>query len=175
MTAWRPLYTRGPTAVFARVIAVVLVVADVALLVSVLAGTGVVRSVTGVVVACGLLALMALFSWRVGRVGVYVSDRGLRVQYVPNSDVVEWADVLRFVVRTRSGAFGAIEAEEIWVVRRDGDPVSTSIMRLVDSPVKDAMRPGAALMGNRDEDFDRALRELEAALASSRETTAGSR
>lgn len=136
MTAWRPLYTRGPIAVVARVMAVVIAAADVALLVSVLSGAGVVHSAPGVVVACGLLALMALFSWRVSRVGAYVSDRRLRVQYVPNSGVVAWADVLRFVVRTRRGAFGALAAEEVWVVRRNGDPVSTSIMRRRDAPAR---------------------------------------
>ncbi|MPZ85664.1 MAG: hypothetical protein GEV28_36905 [Actinophytocola sp.] len=166
MTAWQRVVPVRPFDVLAGCFGVIAVAGIVLVLVSSLGGTGETESALSVVVVCAFLALVATFAWRLGRTGVYVSDRGVRVQYVVSSDVVDWADVHRFVVRrSRPGWIITAGSEEIWVVRRTGDPIETSLTHLTDRPLEDVLpwQRFAAVTRSRDEDFEQALSRLEGA------------
>lgn len=166
VTAWQRVIPFRPSDVIAGCCGVIAVAGIVFVLVSASDGIG-----DGVllemVVVFGFFALIATSSWRLGRMGVYVSDRGVRVQYFVGSDVVEWPDVRRFVVRpSHLGFIGMIlgtASEEIWVVRRNGDPIQTQVAHLTEVPqlVRLSAQHFAAVTRMRDEDFEQAFGRLE--------------
>ncbi|MFI7673498.1 hypothetical protein [Actinophytocola sp. NPDC049390] len=173
MTRWRPIHPSKTivSAVFAGIPGLLLIV----LLFSVVTGSGT-GATRDLVIACGLVALFTLGAWRMTRTGIYLSDRGVRIQHLADSDVVEWADVLRVVVRTRQSgwSFFTTQIEEIWLVVRDGDPVGTAVMRAPDRPWDGRPRWGVNFAITSDPAFYQTLTTLEDGLARSREAVNGS-
>ena len=173
MTAWRPLLPNRLSTIIATAIAAVPLILMVLTMVAALRGTD--EGPAVLLAVWGFLAALSWAFWRVCRQGVYLSDHALRVQHFADSDVVEWSDVLRFVVRPATyGGPIPYDVEEIWVIRRDGEAINTTIMRRITSPFGGLLRPGLVRAHITEADFERAMQVFEEALARSRERSPGS-
>jgi hypothetical protein len=172
MTRWRPIFPKRT--VFGVVLAGIPGLLLIILPISAITGatTGATRDL---IIICSLLGLFTLAAWRLSRMGIYLSDRGVRVQYLADSDVVEWADMQRVAVWTRQRRWLIFteEVQEIWLVLRDGDPVNTSVMRSLDRPWDGRPRPGVSYAFTSDPTFYQTLTKLEDGLARSREVVNG--
>jgi PH (Pleckstrin Homology) domain-containing protein len=110
------------------------------------AGIGVVLTVwftttlfTGTVIsrpgAVGIVVFAALWTagaWRMSRMGVWVSDSGVRVRTFLRTRTVAWPDVARFEIRAatqgQGGRYAAdLRAQAVWMVLKDGAAIQTPI------------------------------------------------
>ena len=166
---WRPIFP-------ARTVIGVVLAGIPGLFLIIIAISAITGTTTGatrdLVIVCGVLGLFTLAAWRLSRMGIYLSDRGVRIQHLADSDVVEWADVLRVAVWTRRNRWLIFteEVQEIWLVVRDGDPVGTSVTRSLDRPWDGRPRSGVSFAISSDPVFQRTLTKLEEGLARSRDS-----
>jgi hypothetical protein len=66
--------------------------------------------------AYAVLAVALVAVWRLHRVGLYFSDRGLRVCHVVRSRTVSWAEVSRIESRPATVVGAPVRQHAIWVV-----------------------------------------------------------
>lgn len=76
---------------------------------------------TAVLVLAGIAAVMA---WRIGRVGVWVGERGVQSRWPVVSRTFSWNDIEAFEVRpmprNHPMTFDMRDVQAVWVVTRDG-------------------------------------------------------
>jgi hypothetical protein len=124
-------------------------------------------ALTPVGVALLVLALFAvwvLFSYRILRMGVYVSDHGVRVHRVLGSRTVRWSEVERIIVRDTRHSIGRLKVAggmSVQIEPREGAPVETTLWA---EGIDFAFRRHA---------FHAAYRELRHHLTAYRERTRG--
>lgn len=99
---------------------------------SIVSGRGTVVSVPGVVFAIVFMICWTAGAFRLNRMGLFVSDAGVRHRTFLVTRTFAWEDIDGFDLRplTMTG-FGAItammRAEVIWIVPRTGRPVRTML------------------------------------------------
>jgi Bacterial PH domain len=109
-----------------------------------------------------LSAVWVIFSYRILRMGVYVSDQGVRVYRLLGSRTVRWSEVDRIMVRDTRHALGPITVSggmSVQIEPHEGTPIETTLWA---EGIDFAFRRHA---------FHAAHRELRAHLTAYRERT----
>jgi hypothetical protein len=95
--------------------------------ISVVSGSGTGESGQGLVVPAVFVLLLMSFSWRLNRMGLWMSKRGVRHRSVVWTTTIPWAEVVRFEVRKDPAPMGWLNTRTIWIVRKNGSAVATTI------------------------------------------------
>jgi hypothetical protein len=77
-----------------------------------------------------LFAVWVAFSYRILRMGVYVSDQGVRVFRLIGSRTVRWSEVERITVRDTRHSIGRLRVAggmSVEIEPRDGAPIQTTL------------------------------------------------
>jgi hypothetical protein len=77
-----------------------------------------------------LFVTWVLFSYRILRMGVYVSDHGVRVVRLVGSHTVRWSEVERIIVRDTQHRIGRLKVAggmSVQIDPREGGPVETTL------------------------------------------------
>jgi hypothetical protein len=81
-----------------------------------------------VALGAALSVLWAVGSWRIMRMGLYVSDRGVRLRHLVGSRTVPWTDIDRILVdKIGSWRIDAAAGNTVVLELRDGSRISTSL------------------------------------------------
>jgi hypothetical protein len=78
----------------------------------------------------GLTVVWALFSYRILRMGVYVSDHGVRVKHLLSSRTVRWSEVERITVRDTRHSIGRLRiagGKSVQIEPHEGRPIETTL------------------------------------------------
>jgi Bacterial PH domain len=82
------------------------------------------------VLVLALFVTWVLFARRILRMGVYVSDHGIRVVRLVGSHTVRWSEVERIIVRDTRHTIGRLKVAggmSVQIDPREGDPVETTL------------------------------------------------
>jgi len=113
-----------------------------------------VHPAAGWALSAGLAALWATGSWRIVRLGVYVGDRGLRIQGLVRSRVLDWSEIALVSVHDpvrRTLGFEVSTGQTVLIGLRTGEMVGTPLFA---KGIDFVFRPGA---------FQHAYRSLRSA------------
>jgi len=83
-----------------------------------------------VALVIALLVVWVIGSYRILRMGAYVSEHGVRVQRVIGSYTVSWAEVERITVRDSRHKVGGLQVGgglSVQIEPRNGDPIETTL------------------------------------------------
>jgi hypothetical protein len=78
----------------------------------------------------GLTVVWVLFSYRILRMGVYVSDHGVRVKHLLGSRTVRWSEVERITVRDTRHSIGRLRiagGKSVQIEPHEGRPIETTL------------------------------------------------
>ncbi|MBP2320644.1 hypothetical protein JOF56_001029 [Kibdelosporangium banguiense] len=129
------------------------------------------------------LAAWTTFAFRMSRIGVFVSDIGVRNRSILRTQTIPWANVKRFETRPMikglgSSYAGMLRAHAVWILLRDSSALQTSLVfrdktsflpakgmtKLGDVVAGPAFAAGEEVgIGLTDKAVQHALRELRAA------------
>jgi hypothetical protein len=179
MFKWRRVGGTPAQVVFSWVFSVIGAVATL--------GVGyVLVSTSGIAWSTAILLELFLAAWtvatfRLGQVGVFISEAGVRNRTMWRTQTIAWPDVKRFETRptTKDSSFtGSLPAHAVWVLLKDSSALQTSLVFRHKSsllPAKGMDKIGDAISGSTfaageltgatltDEVAQQALRELRAA------------
>jgi hypothetical protein len=144
---------------------------------------GTLQSWPGVLFAVLFLAAWTAFAFRMSRVGVFVSDTGVRNRSMLRTQTIPWANVKRFETRPMTKGLGSsyagmLRAHAVWILLSDSSALQTSLVfrdktsflpakgltKLGDVVTGPAFAAGEEIgMSLTDKDIQKALRELRAA------------
>jgi hypothetical protein len=85
-----------------------------------------INPVLGIVLIYGFLGLWLTFAWRMMRIGIYVSDAGVRIRTTLRTRSVSWSDVA--AVDLAPATLGA-EVDAVWLRLAGGGHIETPVSR----------------------------------------------
>jgi hypothetical protein len=123
------------------------------------------QSVVAVLIALPLPGIWLMFAWRFARIGLVISDVGVRIRWIHRTRTFGWGQVERFYT-----ARDILAPARLWIELTDGSQVRTPIQRvrhmLLGSPLADG---GPWLTPDR---YEALLRTLYSRLALARSARA---
>lgn len=126
VTRWQRPYRPTPGMVIAALLQVFTAIFAVSITAAVLftAGSG---ALVALVVAYAFLALLLVVGWRLLRVGLAVSDRGVRIRRLLRTRTLAWSQIDQVHSRPARRFGRETHRQAIWVLPRGGPPVETPV------------------------------------------------